>query len=37
MQKLGMRHEGTLRGHVVKWDRREDIECYGILREEFAS
>lgn len=37
MQKLGMQHEGTLRGHVVKWDRREDIECYGILREEFAS
>ncbi|HET9605227.1 MAG TPA: GNAT family N-acetyltransferase [Gemmatimonadales bacterium] len=35
MQKLGMRHEGTLRGHVVKWGRREDVECYGILREEF--
>lgn len=37
MQKLGMRHEGTLRGHVVKWGRREDIECYGILREEFSA
>ncbi len=37
MEKLGMRHEGTLRGHVEKWGRREDIECYGILREEFAS
>ncbi|HET7603998.1 MAG TPA: GNAT family N-acetyltransferase [Gemmatimonadales bacterium] len=36
MQKLGMRHEGTLRGHIVKWGRREDVECYGILREEFA-
>lgn len=35
MQKLGMRHEGTLRGHIVKWGRREDVECYGILREEF--
>jgi ribosomal-protein-alanine N-acetyltransferase len=37
MQKLGMQHEGTLRAHVVKWERREDIECYGILREEFAT
>ncbi|HEX6992059.1 MAG TPA: GNAT family N-acetyltransferase [Gemmatimonadales bacterium] len=36
MQKLGMRHEGTLRGHIVKWGRREDVECYGILREEFS-
>jgi ribosomal-protein-alanine N-acetyltransferase len=35
MQKLGMQHEGTLRGHIVKWGRREDLECYGILREEF--
>lgn len=35
MQKLGMQHEGTLRGHIVKWGRREDVECYGILREEF--
>ena len=35
MQKLGMRHEGTMRGHIVKWGRREDVECYGILREEF--
>ena len=35
MQKLGMRHEGMLRAHVVKWGRREDLECYGILREEF--
>jgi len=36
MQKLGMRHEGTLRGHIEKWGRREDVECYGILREEFS-
>ena len=35
MQKLGMRHEGTLRGHVLKWGVYEDLEVYGLLREEF--
>jgi RimJ/RimL family protein N-acetyltransferase len=37
MRKLGMRHEGTLRGHVRKWDRFEDLEKYGILRNEFLT
>ena len=32
MQKLGMRHEGTRRRHVCKWDVYEDVELYGILR-----
>lgn len=31
MQKIGMKHEGTLRQHAKKWDKFEDIECYGIL------
>lgn len=31
MQKIGMRHEGTLRGHVRKGDRWEDLEVYGML------
>ena len=31
MQKTGMKHEGTLRQHVKKWDKFEDLECYGIL------
>jgi ribosomal-protein-alanine N-acetyltransferase len=35
MQKLGMRHEGTLRGHVLKWGVHEDLEVYGLLRDEF--
>ncbi|MFA6133076.1 MAG: GNAT family N-acetyltransferase [Phycisphaerae bacterium] len=35
MQKIGMKHEGTLRQHVVIRNRFEDLECYGILREEF--
>jgi RimJ/RimL family protein N-acetyltransferase len=35
MQKLGMRHEGTLRGHVLKWGVHEDLELYGILRDDY--
>ena len=35
MQKLGMRHEGTLRGHVLKWGVHEDLEIYGLMRDEF--
>ena len=35
MQKLGMRHEGTLRGHVLKWGVHEDLELYGIVREDY--
>lgn len=34
MQKLGMKHEGMLRGHIYKWGVPEDLECYGILRSE---
>lgn len=37
MQKLGMVREGVLRAHVVKWERREDLVFYGILREEFGA
>jgi ribosomal-protein-alanine N-acetyltransferase len=35
MEKLGMRHEGTLRGHVLKWGVHEDLELYGILRDDY--
>lgn len=35
MQKLGMRHEGTLRQQVQKWDVFEDMESYGILKREW--
>jgi RimJ/RimL family protein N-acetyltransferase len=35
MQKAGMTYEGTLREHVKKWDRFEDIAAYGILRSEY--
>ena len=30
--KFGMKHEGTLRQHIKKWDKFEDIELYGILK-----
>ena len=31
MQKAGMRHEGTLRHHMMKWDEYVDCEVYGII------
>lgn len=37
MQKLGMRHEGCRRQHVRKWDKTEDLELYGILKQEWES
>jgi len=37
MQKIGMKHEGTLRQDVRKWGRFEDVERYGILKSEYAS
>jgi len=35
LQKIGMRHEGTLRQHLKKWGESVDVECYGIIRSEF--
>ncbi|HEX2205537.1 MAG TPA: GNAT family N-acetyltransferase [Longimicrobium sp.] len=34
MRKLGMTYEGRLRRHTYKWGQFEDIEMYGILRDE---
>jgi len=36
MKKIGMAPEGRLRQHVLKGEAFEDLEMYGILREEFA-
>jgi RimJ/RimL family protein N-acetyltransferase len=33
--KAGMRFEGCLRQHVVKWGQSEDVGIYGILRSEW--
>ena len=37
MQKLGMRHEGCRRSHVVKWGEPENLVLYGILKEKWAT
>lgn len=37
LQKIGMIQEGCLRQHVRKWDRFEDLICYGILRNEWEN
>jgi RimJ/RimL family protein N-acetyltransferase len=31
LRKVGMRHEGTLRAHVLKWGQFYDLEVYGRL------
>ncbi len=36
LQKIGMTHEGRQRQHVLKDGQPQDLELYGILREEFA-
>lgn len=33
MAKLGMLHEGRLRGHTRKWDVFEDVDVYGLIRQ----
>ncbi len=35
MRKIGMTHEASFREHVKKWGEFEDLEMYGILRDEF--
>lgn len=37
MQKLGMRHEGTIRGGVRKWGQFEDLALYGMLGTEWTT
>src|SRR5215468_1680302 len=32
LQKIGMRHEGLMRGHICKWGEFHDLECYGMLK-----
>lgn len=34
LRNVGMRHEGTLRGHVLKWGVLEDLEVWGVLEDE---
>jgi [ribosomal protein S5]-alanine N-acetyltransferase len=32
LRKIGMRHEGLMRGHILKWGEFHDLECYGMLK-----
>jgi [ribosomal protein S5]-alanine N-acetyltransferase len=34
LRHAGLRHEGTLRGHVLKWGVFEDVDLYGVTRDE---
>ena len=34
LKKMGMTHEGTLRQHIRKWDKFEDIDMFAILKSE---
>ncbi len=35
MEKVGMRREGVLRGHVLKSGKYDDVVLYGLLRSEY--
>jgi ribosomal-protein-alanine N-acetyltransferase len=37
MQKIGMLYEGRLRQHVCKWGAFEDMDTYGLLRDEWGA
>jgi RimJ/RimL family protein N-acetyltransferase len=37
MAKAGMKYEGTLRQHFVRWREPEDLIYYGILKSEWKS
>ena len=34
LHKIGMRHEGRLRRHFLKWGVLEDLDLYGVLEDE---
>ena len=35
LRKIGMKHEGCMRQHVLKWGEFVDLELYSILRQEW--
>jgi RimJ/RimL family protein N-acetyltransferase len=35
LKKIGMRHEGCQRDHILKWGKFLDSELYAILRSEW--
>jgi RimJ/RimL family protein N-acetyltransferase len=37
LEKAGLKLEGVLRQHFVKWGEAQDVYRYGILRSEWGS
>jgi RimJ/RimL family protein N-acetyltransferase len=37
LRKLGMKHEGTHRQHILKWEQYLDLEVYGMLKSEYEA
>ena len=37
LRKLGMRHEGTQRQHIMKWGEFLDLDLYAILKSDYES
>ena len=37
MEKLGMAHEGTLKQHMVRWEKYFDVAYYGILKGDYRT
>lgn len=37
LKKIGMRHEGCLRAHILKWGQFIDLEMYGLLASDAAT
>ena len=37
LRKLGMRSEGYMRGHILKWGEYRDLELFGMLKDDVAS
>lgn len=35
MQAIGMSNEGSLKQHIKKWDKFEDLEVYGIVKTDY--
>ena len=35
LQKVGMKHEGTLRRHILKWGEYLDLELYALLAADY--
>ncbi len=37
MEKIGMKSEGILRQHIIKWGEYKDLKNYAILKEEYCA